>query len=212
MPLGWQDVDFSEYGRFRRDPVTGSTALIASAFAIAFSPLRNDSESIGVSWHSRIVQAVAAGLWNRRGAKEPILACYAVFDWALKLFIVRRRGRFPTGVFEVVRRLPGYMEYGQQLMTLGPWLRPIVAWDPPSVMVVLWPPGADGETDEQRVLDSGAILGYSSYPASDHSSGVAIEEASLDYVIVPAVEHDMFEFDGKEYHVTNRWLNVVSAD
>lgn len=212
MPSSCQTIDFRDYGSLQWNSATRSTGLAAHAFAIAFGPFRDDSQRSAIPWHLRVVQTAVIGLWNQRRTREPILACYAVFDWMIKLYIVRRRGGQPPGVFHAVRDLPGYLECGREIMPLGPWLRPIVAWEPPSVMLVLWPPGADGSIVEPRVLDSGCMLGYSSYPASDHLNGGAIEKAGLDYVIVPGVDHDVFEVNGKEYHFTNRWFNIADID
>lgn len=208
MSLQWQLIDFRQYGRIRRYPATGMGSLLAFSFAIVFKSLVEDSQRLRVPWHSRIVQTAVAGLWSQRRSRQPVLACYAVFDWVVKLFITRRTCGCPPGVFEHVRCVPGYMECGQELMPLGPWLRPVVAWEPPSTMVVLWPPGADGATDQWRVVDCGSLLGYSSCPVAECENAFSDGDAHLDHLIVPRCENDVFELDGKEYHFTNRWLRV----
>jgi hypothetical protein len=84
-------------------------------------------------------------------------------------------------------------------------LRPLVYWEPPCTMVALWPLGLDEQEDGPRVVDTGNLVAYFSYPESDHKGGIPIDAAGPDYVRVPQEEHGVFELRGRQYRYLNRW-------
>jgi hypothetical protein len=62
-------------------------------------------------------------------------------------------------------------------------------------MMALWPTGMYGEIDGGRVIDSGQLISWHSYPESDHAHSVPIDEAGPDYTGVPTDEHGKLHFE-----------------
>jgi hypothetical protein len=72
-------------------------------------------------------------------------------------------------------------------------------------MMALWPVGFYGETDVVRVIDSGQLIRWHSYPESDHDQSVPVDQAGPDYTRVPTDEHGSFIRNDRRYRYVNRW-------
>src|SRR5262249_16866937 len=96
---------------------------------------------------------------------------------------------------KLVTNTNAYMESGTDIVPTR-HMRPLAYWEPPCTMVALWPTGTRGEVGDRRVVDTGNLMVYCSYPESRHLGGVSVEEAGPDYVRVPQEEHSIFALGG----------------
>jgi hypothetical protein len=77
-------------------------------------------------------------------------------------------------------------------------------------MFVLWPMFDEGiEYEEPRVVDTGNLMAYFSYPEADHQEGVPVDLAGPDYIRVPNKAEEEFEYGKSTYRFLNRWFRIV---
>src|SRR5206468_10495561 len=107
------------------------------------------------------------------------------------------------------RRLPN-VESGYDYFAPGT-CRALAWWEPPRNLTALWPPGPAGEMDGARIVDTGNLAAWFSYPESDHPLATPPDAAGGDYIRVPRQELECFNNRGAIYHYLNRFAELGSV-
>lgn len=176
-------------------------------YAYAYDGLAAEAGDLKTTCHLWLLHHAIAALWEEH-PKQKVFICYEAMATMMRLFICSKRPVPPAKIHKVLSRSPAYVETGMDLLRFSK-IRPLVYWEPPSSMMALWPAGMSGEIDEDRVIDSGQLLSWNSYPESDHAHSVPVDQAGPDYTRVPTDEHSSFTLNDRLYRFVNRWGVVV---
>lgn len=180
--------------------------VIGTCFALYSQRVEDEARKCGVAWHVWLLRLAIVSLWAQSSKKEAYV-CYVRHNGVIRLFVCSRLLQSAPGFFKTIHKTPVFMERGRDPFPPA-LVRPLAYWEPPQNAIALWPTGLRGQTEGARVVDTGAMIGYSSYPESDHDRGVPVDEAGPEYVRVPQQEPAEFEWRGKTYRYLNRWAAV----
>jgi hypothetical protein len=179
---------------------------IGECFAFKLAALNEEANRLSHSAHQWLLQLAIAGLWEEQ-PKKPAYVCYTLHGDIVRLFLCSRHKRHPVKFYGIVSKSGAYIESGQDGFQ-PEQARPLASWAPPCSASALWPSGLDGNTNGARVIDTGNLLAWFSYPESDHDQSVPVDMAGLEYLRVPQTELSSFNFTGRDYHYLNRWATV----
>lgn len=199
-----QDVDLGKIARIAE--TLDGPQLIGQCFAYREAALLQKMEETGVAWHTAMLRQAIVGLWHQR-SRRPTVVGYHIGGAVSRLFYLNQREQFPDRFFGAVRNLAGYMECGSSYVPHETF-RPLSYWEWPCTCVALWPVGERFDPAAPRVVDTGNVMSYFSYPASDHDESIPVEVAGPEYVQVPTEDVTAFiSPDGHAYWNFNRWMN-----
>ena len=180
------------------------SVIPGDAYAYDFSRLSARDDQ---AWHWTLMRAALVTL-NALRPKSPALVGYELLRGLVRVFLCGKALR-PTGcAYEVLRRVPGYIESGSGVVS-AEVLRPVAFWAPPGQLVALWPLPID-ERPGPYAIDAGNMLQFRSYPEADHEEGLDLDLAGPDYMRVPVVRESTLEPEGITYE--NRWADLIESE
>lgn len=177
--------------------------LTGRCYAYACDALASEYKQMGTTCHLWLLQHAIAALWEEH-SRQKIFVCYEALSSAMRLFICSMRSVSLGKIQPILSQPSAYIETGQDYIPFSR-IRPLVYWEPPTSMMALWPTGMNGETDGERVIDSGRLISWHSYPESDHAHSISVDDAGPDYTRVPTDEHGSFTLNDRLYRYVNRW-------
>jgi len=181
-----------------------SAQYIGKCFAFDEGRVSIEADQVGQCVHAHLLCQTIIGLWKEQ-CTEKVFVCYLLHPGMVRLFFCSQRKKYPAKFHTVLTQCAGYLECGQDAFALES-IRPLAFWEPPCTSVALWPTGYYGETDGQRIVDTGNLLAYFSF---EEESGC--EEMEPEYIRIPTSEHSEFLLGKETYRYLNRWIRIADG-